>query len=95
MCIRDRGAITFGIHYAQGSGSVELLTGIEMDGTVDEAGWKILHDQAGNQYTYREDTPWHVIVQGLPEYDASGHAYEYVLVEQTANETYTCLLYTS
>ena len=86
------GAITFGIHYAQGSGSVELLTGIEMDGTVDEAGWKILHDQAGNQYTYREDTPWHVIVQGLPEYDASGHAYEYVLVEQTANETYTVVM---
>ena len=86
------GAITFGIHYAQGSGSVELLTGIEMDGTVDEAGWKILHDQAGNQYTYREDTPWHVTVQGLPEYDESGHAYEYVLVEQTVNETYTVVM---
>ena len=63
-----------------------------MDGAVDEVGWKILHDQAGNQYTYREDAPWHVIVQGLPEYDASGHAYEYVLVEQTANETYTVVM---
>ena len=86
------GAITFGIHYAQGSGSVELLTGIEMDGAEDEVGWKILRDQADNQYTYREDAPWHVIVQGLPEYDASGHAYEYVLVEQTANETYTVVM---
>lgn len=86
------GAITFGIHYAQGSGSVGLLTGIEMDGAEDEVGWKILYDRAGNQYTYREDAPWHVIVQGLPEYDASGHAYEYVLVEQTANETYTVVM---
>ena len=34
---------------------------------------------------------WRVLISGLPEFDADGQQYEYILLEQDG----TCLLYTS
>lgn len=35
-----------------------------------------------------EDTPWHVNITGLPEFDEGGRQYEYVLVEANASPRY-------
>lgn len=74
------GELTFAIQVVEGEQSVDFLTGIKMDGTPDTDYFQI-KDAEGNLYYYSETDTWYVTVQGLPEYDESGRAVEYVLAE--------------
>ena len=74
------GELTFAIQVVEGEQSVDFLTGIKMDGTLDTDYFQI-KDAEGNLYYYSETDRWYVTVRGLPEYDENGRAVEYVLAE--------------
>ena len=52
------------------------------EGTASEA------DRANIKLEYSEDSPWHVNITGLPEFDEGGRQYDYVLVEANASPRY-------
>lgn len=45
-------------------------------------------DRANIKLEYDPDTPWHVNITGLPEFDEGGRQYDYVLVEANASPRY-------
>lgn len=45
-------------------------------------------DRANIKLEYDPDTPWHVNITGLPEFDEGGRQYDYVLVEADASPRY-------
>lgn len=57
-------------------------SGVLGEGTASEA------DRANIKLEYSEDTPWHVNITGLPEFDEGGRQYDYVLVEANASPRY-------
>lgn len=56
--------------------------GVLGEGTASEA------DRANIKLEYSEDSPWHVNITGLPEFDEGGRQYDYVLVEADASPRY-------
>lgn len=57
-------------------------SGVLGEGTASEA------DRANIKLEYSEDSPWHVNITGLPEFDEGGRQYDYVLVEANASPRY-------
>lgn len=57
-------------------------SGVLGEGTASEA------DRANIELEYSEDSPWHVNITGLPEFDEGGRQYDYVLVEANASPRY-------
>ena len=56
--------------------------GVLGEGTASEA------DRANIELEYDPDSPWHVNITGLPEFDEGGRQYDYVLVEANASPRY-------
>ena len=59
---------------------------ITMDGEIDPD-WTEASSELGIKW--KEDSPWHVDIQGLPEFNGDGREYEYLLLEDRGTPAYT------
>lgn len=68
------------------SGSVPkryLSFTVSKDGTGDaKLTWHVKEEDQADTVKAKQDAEWHATVTGLPEYDADGQLYEYLLMEQ-------------
>lgn len=69
-------------------GGYYLSFTMSKDGGVLGEGTASVADRANIKLEYSEDSPWHVNITGLPEFDEGGRQYDYVLVEANASPRY-------
>lgn len=69
-------------------GGYYLSFTMSKNGGVLGEGTASVADRANIKLEYSEDSPWHVNITGLPEFDEGGRQYDYVLVEANASPRY-------
>lgn len=66
--------------------------GFTLDGVIDEEAQEFVLDEGDLgevTYTVREDAPWHLSIEGLPEYSESGAHYSYLVLEEDIEDWHT------
>ena len=66
--------------------------GFTLDGVIDEKAQEFVLDEGDLSevtYTVREDAPWHLSIEGLPEYSESGAHYSYLVLEEGIEDWHT------
>ena len=85
----DVASITLALYRLSGNGTLEKDTvsylTVTLDGQPEVEATPVSTDpeEEGVTVRFREDSPWHGELTGLPQYDENGRQYEYVLLESS------------